>query len=108
MLGLEEQQENAGDKTKREMEYWSTIPRVMMMTFHLWNERLTFTSKEVRASEEVFASIAELCSINFSLSPFNGTMGFSRPFMFYALVKIVIRFFDTDLPVPIRFSVIEV
>ena len=30
----------AGNK-KRKMEYWSTIPRVVMMTFHPWKERLT-------------------------------------------------------------------
>ena len=58
----------AGNKTKRKMEYWSTIPRVMMMTFHLWSERLIFTPEEVPASEELFASTAELCSVNFSLS----------------------------------------
>ena len=57
----------AGNKTKMKMEYWSTIPRVMM-TFHLWNERLIFTLEEVPASEELFASTAELCSVNFSLS----------------------------------------
>ena len=50
------------------MEYWSTIPRVMMI-FHLWNKRLIFTSEEIPASEEVFASTAELYSVNFSLSP---------------------------------------
>ena len=55
----------AGNKTKMKMEYWSTIPRVMM-TFHLWNERLIFTSEEIPASEEVFASTEELCSVNFS------------------------------------------
>ena len=59
----------AGNKTKRKMEYWSTIPRVMTMTLHLRNERLIFTSEGVLASEEVFASTAELCSVNFSLSP---------------------------------------
>ena len=59
----------AGNKAKRKMEYWSTIPRVMMMTFHLWNERLIFTSGEVSTSKEVFASTAELCSVNFFLSP---------------------------------------
>ena len=58
----------AGNKTKRKMEYWSTIPRVMMMTFHLWSERLIFTPEEVPASEELFASTAKLCSVNFSLS----------------------------------------
>ena len=47
---------------------WSTIPRVMMVTFHLSNERLIFTSEEVPAWEEVFASTAELCSVDFSLS----------------------------------------
>ena len=55
----------AGNKAKRKMEYWSTIPRVMMMKFHLWNERLIFTSGEVSTSKEVFASTAELCSVNF-------------------------------------------
>ena len=59
----------AGNKTKRKMEYWSTIPRVMTMTLHLRNERLIFTSEGVLASEEVFASTAELCSVNFSLYP---------------------------------------
>ena len=59
----------AGNKTKRKMEYWSTIPRVMTMTLHLRNERLIFTSEGVLASEEVFASTAELCSVNFPLSP---------------------------------------
>ena len=37
-----------------------------------------------------------------------GTMGLPWPFEFYALVEIFIRFFDTDLPVPISLSVIEV
>ena len=54
-----------GNKTKRKMEYWSTIPRVMMTTFHLWNERLIFTLEEVPALEEVFTSTAELCLVNF-------------------------------------------
>ena len=58
-----------GNETKRKMECLSTIPRVMMVTFHLWKERLIFTSEEVPASEEVFVSTAELCSVNSSLSP---------------------------------------
>ena len=78
------------------MEYWNTIPRVMMMTFHLWNERLIFTSEEVSTSKEVFASTAELCSVNFSLSPLLWIYGISVTLIFYALVEIVIRFFDTD------------
>ena len=36
------------------------------------------------------------------------TMGLLSPFVFYALVEIVIRFFDTDLSVLIRYSVIDV
>ena len=35
-------------------------------------------------------------------------MGLPSSFVFYALVDIVIRFFDTDLSVLIRLSVIEV
>ena len=78
----------------------STIPRVMMVTFHLWNERLIFTSEDVPNSGEVFASTAELCSV----SP---SMGLPSPFVFYALADIAIRFFDTYLSVVIRLSVIE-
>ena len=72
----------AGNKTKRKMEYWRTIPRVMMMTFHLWNKRLIFTSKEVPALEKVFASTAELCSVNFSLSPLLWNYGIAVTFCF--------------------------
>ena len=96
----------AGNRKKRNMEYWSTIPLVMMMTFHLWNERLIFTSEEVPASEEVFGSTAELYSDNFSLSPLLWNNGIAVTFC--ALVEIVIRFFNTYLPVPICFSMIEV
>ena len=88
------------------MEYWSTIPLVMMMTFHLWNERLIFTSEEVPASDEVFGSTAELYSVNFSLSPLLWNNGIAVTFC--ALVEIVIRFFNTYLPVPICFSMTEV
>ena len=96
----------AGNRKKRNMEYWSTIPLVMMMTFHLWNERLIFTSEEVPAPEEVFGSTAELYSVNFSLSPLLWNNGIAVTFC--ALVEIVIRFFDTYPPVPICLSVIEV
>ena len=37
-----------------------------------------------------------------------GTMGLPWPLVFYTLVEIFIRFFDTDLLVLIRLSVIEV
>ena len=37
----------------------------MMGTFHLKNVRLIFTSEEVPAEEEVFASTAELCRVIF-------------------------------------------
>ena len=100
--------EAAGNKTKRKIEYRSTIPRVMMMTFHLWNERLIFTWEEVLASDGVFAPTAELCIVNFFYLLFYGTIGLPWPFVFYALVEIGIRFFDTDLPVPLCLSMIEV
>ena len=71
----------AGNKTKRKMEYWRTIPRVMMMTFHLSNKRLIFTSKgKFLPSEKVFASTAELCSVNFSLSPLLWNYGIAVTF----------------------------
>ena len=44
-------------------------PLQPMATFYLWNERLIFTSEEVPAAKEVFASTADLCSVNSSLSP---------------------------------------
>ena len=46
-------------------------------------------------------------SLIFLYVPFYGTMGLPSPF-FYAFVDIAIRFFDTDLSLLMRFSVIEV
>ena len=41
--GSRSSKKTAGNKTEREMEYWSKIPRVMMMmTLHLWNKRLIY------------------------------------------------------------------
>ena len=81
----------------------------MMVTFHLWKERLIFPLEEVPALEEVLASTLELRSVNFFLHFLClGTMGLQSPFVFYALVDIVTRFFDTDLCLLIRLSVIEV
>ena len=42
-------------------------PHMMMVTFHLRNVRLIFSSEEFPASEEVFASTAELGSVNCSI-----------------------------------------
>ena len=102
---FEEQEENSGKQNEEEggiLEYDSPgdddIPSL---------ERETdFTSEEVLASGEVFAVTAELCSVIISLSPSVWNHGIAVTFVFYALVEIVIRFFDTDLPV--RLSVIEV
>ena len=102
---FEEQEENSGKQNEEEgeiLEYDSPgdddIPSL---------ERETdFTSEEVLASGEVFAVTAELCSVIISLSPLVWNHGIAVTFVFYALVEIVIRFFDTDLPV--RLSVIEV
>ena len=80
-----------------------------MVTSHLWKERLIFPLEEFPALEEVLASTLELRSVNFFLHFLClGTMGLQSPFVFYALVDIVTRFFDTDLCLPIRLSVIEV
>ena len=98
----------AGNKAKRKMEYWSTIPRVMMMTFHLWNERLIFTSEEVSTSKEVFASTAELCSVNFSLSPLLWIYGIAVTFCILCTCRNCYSFLWYWLPVPLRLSVIEV
>ena len=97
----------AGNKTKRRMEYLSTIPRVMM-TFHFWNEKLNFTSKEFPASEEKYSLQKQYCvHLIFLYLPCYGTMGLPSPIVFYALVDIVIRFFDNDLSVLMRLSVNE-
>ena len=42
---------------------------------------LIFSSEEFSASEEVFASTAELCSDNFLCFPHYGTMGLLSPFV---------------------------
>ena len=102
---FEEQEENSGKQNEEGggiLEYDSPgdddIPSL---------ERETdFTSEEVLASGEVFAVTAELCSVIISLFPLVWNHGIAVTFVFYALVEIVIRFFDTDLPV--RLSVIEV
>ena len=52
-----------------------------MMTFHLSNKRLIFTSKgKFLPLEKVFASTAELCSVNFSLSPLLWNYGIAVTF----------------------------
>ena len=70
----------AGNETKGKMEYLSAIPRVMMVTFHLCNERLIFISEGVPASEEVFTLTAELCSVNSSPSPLSWNDGIDVTF----------------------------
>ena len=70
MLGLEEQQENGGKQDKGRdgiLEYDSPSYHVDIPS--LEREAYFFTSEEVPASGEAFASTAELCSVNFSLSP---------------------------------------
>ena len=57
------------------MEYWSTIPLVMMMTFHLWNERLIFTSEEVPASEKYSVQQQNCIQLIFLYLRCYGTMG---------------------------------
>ena len=51
-----------------------------MAIFHLWNERLIFTSEDVPAAEEIFASAAELYSLNSSLSSFLWNYGIAVTF----------------------------
>ena len=46
---LEEQQENSGKQDEEEDGILEYDSRVMMVTFHLWNKRLIFTSEEVPA-----------------------------------------------------------
>ena len=87
----------------------TTRPHVTLAGFHLWNERRIFFSEEFLASEEVFTSTAEFCWVNFSLFFLLWNYGIAVTFcFFYAFVDIVIRLFDIDLSLLIRFSVIEV
>ena len=46
---FEEQQENSGKQDEEEDGILEYDSRVMMVTFHLWNKRLIFTSEEVPA-----------------------------------------------------------
>ena len=59
VLTLRSSKKTARNKTKRKMAHQSAIPWVMMLTFHLWNERLIPSSKEVLALEEIFALITD-------------------------------------------------
>ena len=61
------------------------------------------------ALEEVFVSTANCVQVTFRNFPCYGSKGISVTFfLFYALVDIVIRFFDPDLSLLIYSSVIEV
>ena len=87
----------------------TTRPHVMLARFHLQNERRIFSSEECLASEEVFASTAEFCLVNFSLFSLLWNYAIAVTFcFFYAFVDIAICFFNADLSLLIRFSVIEV
>ena len=79
-----------------------------MLTFHLWNERLIPSSKEVLALEEIFALITDRKFFIFLYFPCYGTIGLPSPLVFYAVVEIVMRFSDTDLSLLICLCVIEV
>ena len=79
-----------------------------MMIFHVWNERLILPRKrfppQKKCSLEEQNCVKLIC---FYLRCY-GTIGLPCPFVFYPLFAFGFRFFDTDLPIPIRFSVIEV
>ena len=65
--------------------------------------------RRIFSSEEFLASTAEFCSVNFSLFSLLWNYGLPSPlFFFYTFVDIAVRFFDTDLSLLIRFSMIEV
>ena len=69
----------AGNKTKGEMEYCSTIHRAIMMTFHLWNERLIFTSEEVPLRKKHSLQRQNCVQLIFLYLRCNGNMGLPRP-----------------------------
>ena len=74
----------------------------------IFEARDSFSPRKIfPAWEEVFASTAELCSIDFFLYSMEA-MWLPSPFLFYALIKIVIRFFDADLSLLLCFSETEV
>ena len=87
----------------------TTRPHETLARFHLWNERRIFFSEEFLASEEVSLQQQNFVELIFLYFSCYGTMGLPSPFFFfYAFVDIVIRLFDIDLFLLIRFSVIEV
>ena len=70
---------------------------------------LFYPQKIFHASEEVFASTEELCSVDFSLFPLLWKQqDCLHLFLFYALADIVICFFETDLSLLICLSMIKV
>ena len=84
-------------------------PYVIMVTFHLWNERLIFSSEEFTASEELFTLTAELRSVNYILFPLLWNYGIAVTLCrFMYMLTLFHRLFDTVLSLLICFSVIEV
>ena len=91
--------DSLAEMKNRMSDFRMTRPRVMMITYHLIGTRGSFSPWKIFPSlEEVFASTAELCSVNFPLFSFLGNQwDYHQILLLYALVDIVICFFDTDL-----------
>ena len=79
----------AGNKTKRKMEYWSTIPRVMMMTFHLWSERLIFTRKRSPLQKNCSLQQQNCVQLIFLYLRCYGTMGLRDLLCLMHLLKLL-------------------
>ena len=86
---FKEQQENSGNKTKRKMEYWSTIPRVMMMTFHLWSERLILPRKRSPLQKNCSLQQQNCVQLIFLYLRCYGTMGLRDLLCLMHLLKLL-------------------
>ena len=90
----------------------TTRPHVMLARFHLQNERRIFSSEECLASEGKKTKFCFNSRILFSefffIFPVMELCDCSHLLIFYAFVDIAICFFNADLSLLIRFSVIEV
>ena len=105
---FEKQRENSGKQDGEEdwiLEYDSPSDNDDIPSLE---READFTSEEVPASEKCSLEEQNCVQLICFYLRCYGTTGLPWPFVFYPLFAFGFRFFDTDLPIPIRFSVIEV
>ena len=87
----------------------TTRPRVMLARFHLYNEGEFSPRKSSSLRKKYSLQQQNFVQLIFLYFPRHESMDCRHLlFFFYTFVDIAVRFFDTDLSLLIRFSMIEV